>query len=378
VDWNTVCRSKEVGGLGLRRIREFNLALLGKWGWTMLEDTESLWFRVLLERYGVEGGRLKGGGREASLWWRDMHALCRDVWFNAHVSRSVGNGKKTLFWSEVWMGGMSFRERFNRLYDLSLLKDKSVFDMCQLGWGEGGEAWRWRRRLFAWEEEAMGELTLLLHNVILQVDKDDMWLWTLDTSKAFIVRSAYNFLVSQHPIAQPVADSSPWHKDVPLKVVVFAWRLFRDRLPTKDNLFHRGAIDNDSRMCVAGCGFQESSQHLFLHCNVFGSVWHFIYKWIGVVVVTPYTVPDHFNQFSYSGDVSKVRRWIIQVIWFASVWEIWKERNNRIFTDKECSVIQVVDKIKSLAFRWLKGKFPTLPFNYHGWWLSPFTMLDIG
>ena len=45
---------------------------------------------------------------------------------------------------------------------------------------------------------------------------------------------------------------------------------------------------------------------------------------------------------------------------------------------KESSVIQVIDKIKSLAFRWLKAKFVTLPFNYHGWWLSPFTMLDIG
>ena len=27
--------------------------------------------------------RLEGGGREASLWWRNMHVLCRDVWFNA-------------------------------------------------------------------------------------------------------------------------------------------------------------------------------------------------------------------------------------------------------------------------------------------------------
>ena len=147
-----------------------------------------------------------------------MHALCRDVWFNAHVSRSVCNGKKMLFWSEVWTGGMSFRERFSRLYDLSLFKDKSVFDMCQLGWGEGGDAWRWKRRLFAWEEEAVGELTLLLHNVFLQVDKDDRWLWSLDTSKAYTVRSAYNFLITQHPIAHPVGVPSPWHKDVPLKV----------------------------------------------------------------------------------------------------------------------------------------------------------------
>ena len=61
VDWNSVCRSKEVGGLGVRRIREFNIALLGKWCWRLLEDRDSLWFRVLEARYGTEGGRLREG-----------------------------------------------------------------------------------------------------------------------------------------------------------------------------------------------------------------------------------------------------------------------------------------------------------------------------
>lgn len=42
------------------------------------------------------------------------------------------------------------------------------------------------------------------------------------------------------------------------------------------------------------------------------------------------------------------------------------------------TVTQVVDKIKSLTFMSLKVKFNTPPFNFHGWWLSPFTMLGIG
>jgi len=60
VDWNTVCRGKEVGGLGVRRIREFNLALLGRWGWRLLTDSISLWIRVLASRYGMEGGAFRG------------------------------------------------------------------------------------------------------------------------------------------------------------------------------------------------------------------------------------------------------------------------------------------------------------------------------
>ena len=88
----------------------------------------------------------------------------------------VGDGRSTLFWSDVWVGGVAFRDKLSRLFDLSLYKEASVFVMSQLGWGEGGEAWMWRRGLFVWEEELLGELCLLLHNVNLQVDKEDRWL----------------------------------------------------------------------------------------------------------------------------------------------------------------------------------------------------------
>jgi len=105
---------------------------------------------------------------------------------------------------------------------LSVFKQTSVFDMCQLGWGEEGEAWRWRRRLFAWEKEEVGELKLLLHNVHLQVDRDDKWLWTLESSNVFSVQSAYNFLTVHPPLVSSVHVASLWHKGVPLKVVLFA------------------------------------------------------------------------------------------------------------------------------------------------------------
>jgi len=55
IDWKSICRSQEVGGLRVRRIRDFNIALLGKRCWKLLVDRDSLWYRVLSARYGVEG-----------------------------------------------------------------------------------------------------------------------------------------------------------------------------------------------------------------------------------------------------------------------------------------------------------------------------------
>ena len=161
------------------------------------------------------------------------------------------------------------------------------------------------------------------------------------------------------------------------KVGLFAWRLFRDRLPTTDNLICRGVIHHDACLCVTRCGSKENLAHLFLRCNIFGSIWYHIYKWMGVSTVIPFSVGDHFNQFTIDGGVTKARRSILQVLWYATTWEIWKERNNRLFNGKECSIVQVVDKFKSLTFMWLNAKFPSLPFNYHSWWLNSFTMLGI-
>jgi len=217
-----VCSRKKVGGLGVRRIREFNFALLGKWCWRLLVDRECLWFRVLSARYGVEGGQVLDGGREVSTWWRDIAALHREGWFGENVSRSIGNGKSTLFWSDVWVGGVSFRNRFSRLFDLSVFKGEYVFQMCRLGWGVGGEAWSWRRQLFAWEEKLVGELTLLLRSVNLQVGREDRWRWDMETSHTFLVRSAYHFLTAHPNITSVVASPEIWQKDIPLKIVLFA------------------------------------------------------------------------------------------------------------------------------------------------------------
>ena len=192
-----------------------------------------------------------------------------------------------------------------------------------------------------------------------------------------IVRSAYKFLTANAPIDG--AESVPylWHKDVPLKVVLFAWRLLRDRLPTKDNLFRRHVVIINDQFC-AGCEEVEISSHLIIHCDLFGTIWNHIFRWIGVSSVLPSDVISLFNQFNFIGGAVKSRRVLLQVIWFAKVWEIWKERNNRVFNDKNSSIPQVVDKIKSLTFMWLKEKYVSLPANYHGWWLSPFALLGIG
>ena len=172
---------KDYGGLGVRQVQEFNSALLGKWCWRLLVDREGFWYRVLAVRYGEEAGRLEVGGRRGSLWWKELVKIRDGVgeveggWFAARVSKRVGDGSSTFFWHDRWLGDVPFRTRFSRLFDLATNKLCTVAEMSALGWGIGGEAWMWRRRLWAWEEELLEECCHLLKDVVLQTAVSDRW-----------------------------------------------------------------------------------------------------------------------------------------------------------------------------------------------------------
>ena len=98
------------------------------------------------------------GGQSVSSRWREIAKIRDGIgeigggWFVEGVSCQVGDEVNTFFWYDRWLGETPLCLRFSRLFDLSLNKSCSVAIMSHLGWGDGGGAWRWRRRLWAWEE----------------------------------------------------------------------------------------------------------------------------------------------------------------------------------------------------------------------------------
>jgi len=95
---------------------------------------------------------------------------------------------------------------------------------------------------------------------------------------------------------------------------ILAWRLLRDRLPTKINLLNRGIITVADIFCVTGCGHVESVDHLFLHCNFFGDIWYQVRFWLGFLGVDHHNIGDHFLHFTYYLGGMKTRRSFLQLI----------------------------------------------------------------
>jgi len=135
---------------------------------------------------------------------------------------------------------------------------------------------------------------ILLHNVCLQINVKDTWKWLMDISAGYTVRSAYQLLTTQDTSQVAGADAIVWHKHVPLKVSIFAWRLVKNRLPTHANLVHRGILPDPVAGCLCGCGDTETSQHLFISCDFYGTLWFQVQSWLGVSGPDSFTVSDHF------------------------------------------------------------------------------------
>ncbi|PNY09288.1 hypothetical protein L195_g005834 [Trifolium pratense] len=187
----------------------------------------------------------------------------------------------------------------------------------------------------------LGECTSLLYDIVLQTNISDSWIWQHDTGGGYSMRGAYALLTSTDADTVAGAFEVIWHNQVPLEVLILAWRLLRDRLPTKDNLVARNIISHDARFCVTGCGAPKTAKHLFLSCPIFAPLWNMVRSWLGVVSADPELLHDHFIQFIYCSGGLRARRSFLQLVWMCCISIIWHERNNRVFKATGFTVQQI-------------------------------------
>jgi len=75
----------------------------------------------------------------------------------------------------------------------------------------------------------------------------------------------------------------------------------------------------------------ETTSHLFLSCDNYCEVWSNVWNWLGISSVTSVDLRQHFMQFTLMVGMPRASHLFLRAIWFATIWVIWKDRNNRIF-----------------------------------------------
>lgn len=163
VNWNTVKRPKNLGGLGVLDLDLFSRALRQRWLWYEWTDPARP--------------------------WTGMEVPCNEVdkqFFRASTCVTIGNGRRAKFWESAWLDGRAPRDIAPNLYKLAWRKNLTVCEELQNG--------NWTRGL--WRMTTADEMVelVVLGNRLLEIQLNDQKdairsRWTADGK--FTARSAH-------------------------------------------------------------------------------------------------------------------------------------------------------------------------------------------
>ncbi|XP_035547377.1 uncharacterized mitochondrial protein AtMg00310-like [Juglans regia] len=100
--WKLLGKNKAKGGLGYRDFEHFNLALLAKQGWRLIQQSQSLAAKVMKAKYYFRSDFLNAKlGSNASFLWRSF-LEAKKVLEEGLIWR-IGNGEGVSIWRDKWI-----------------------------------------------------------------------------------------------------------------------------------------------------------------------------------------------------------------------------------------------------------------------------------
>ncbi|GKV16991.1 hypothetical protein SLEP1_g27551 [Rubroshorea leprosula] len=380
VKWDYVCCSKQKGGLGVSDLRRKNWALLGKWWFRFGDGVESLWKRIVKEKY--YGGKWEEvditafGNRRMSKLWRDIINIGGRSMKLSNIlvegfKWEVGEGNRVSFWSNPWVGNKTLRVEYPRLYELSTNKECKISD---IGVWEGDKwCWKmeWRRERIGREKDEEEKLREGLERIQLKKSVQDCWRWIHDSEGRYGVKNAYDFLAPTECVLDEHWSKLIWCKLVPSKVSFFGWRLCLDRLPTKWNIRKRGVpLQEEELKCVLCKDKVEEINHLFNMCKEVWIFWVEVMQWWGMVTVMPNNVLSVADIFV--NDLGRlIGKEMGACIFLVAAWYLWYWRNGEVFQNGNNIRGRLMDMVQAKSFFWIKTKIHGCVFSFHEWKVKP-------
>ena len=139
----------------------------------------------------------------------------------------------------------------------------------------------------------------------------------------------------------------------PPKCKIFAWLVLQNRVWTADRLDRR--VWQNYGLCKLCNQVQETAGHLLFKYRFTTHIWTSLKNWLGLHDVTPEgwhvhnTIEDWCSQVIHKRwPYRKAPASIVMLI----SWEVWKERNARVFQNKSSTSRMLVSRIKKEMTMW--------------------------
>ena len=221
--------------------------------------------------------------------------------------------------------------------------------------------WRWHREIRSGMEldQMHNLLNMLPSSISSEADK---WNWMMNGKAIFSVAQIRKCI--DQKCLQHEDRSNTWNKWVPKKVNIFVWRLMRNGIPTKVNLFGRGVDVNSYRCNLCKHGIDDIS-HLFVNCELAKELMVKINNWLQLSIPEMEVINmidwcKQLNCTSYS-------RTIMEAIIYIGWWHVWKERNNVLHTGNHDNLINIFNSIVTLSFLWISSRDRKHSYTWEKW-----------
>ncbi len=328
VNWAKTCLPTSQGGLGVLSLDKFTRALRLRWLWNEWRDPSKPWVGLETPCDGVD---------------RDL--------FAASTKITVGDGNTTRFWDSAWINGQRPKDLMPLVYEISKNRKKSLRQ------GKEDDSWVHDLTLDAGSSITINLLDQLVRlweavrNVHLDSEEPDQIVWKFTSSGHYTASSAYHAQCLGAPNTN--FNSLIWKVWAPGKCKFHAWLIIQNRVWTSDRLATRG-WRNNGHCPLCRCD-TETALHLVAMCRYTKRIWRLVATWAGYQQLEPAqweearSVHQWWESLANTPGIPKkgLRSLILLV-----VWEIWKERNRRIFDHKEMATGVLLAKIKEEASLW--------------------------
>jgi hypothetical protein len=269
--------------------------------------------------------------------------------FYAATTISLGNGRKTPFWHAPWLNGCMPKDIAPKIFKLCKRKNWSVAHALHDD--------EWVRKLALDATTSIEHLTQFvqlwanIQAVHLWEDVKDDITWKLIDNGQYSTASAYK--LQFFGLVESNFNKIIWKVWATPKAKHHAWLALQHRLWTADRLRRRN-WDNCG-VCQLCKQTEETHDHLFVHCRFTTRIWENLKEWFGLQGFYPrlWAGLSIREWWSSMAEGSSPHRKGLASLVLLTVWEIWKERNARVFRHKASPSFVIVDKIKCEARLWV-------------------------
>ena len=346
--WDKVCLSREEGGIGFRMIHEFNLALLAKQLWRLVQFPDSLVARVLRGRYYRLGSPLRvNAATGPSYVWTSISAARNLLLLG--IRQKIHSGYEVKVWEDPWIPTNPARPAAPMAPVMH--PNMRVSDLINQ------ESKDWDVGLLE-NYVHPDDIPFIRSLAISSTHRRDSYCWNFTRNGQYTVKSGYwvaqNLLnkTEEREVLDPSItklQAVAWKLKAPTKICHLIWQLLTGHVAVTRNLVRRNMrCDNYCPRCGEA---EETVTHAIFECPPALQVWS-----LASTLTSPnifpvsriYTNMDYL--FWRKNNIIEPDRDRDPYPWI--IWYIWKARNEKLFRGIDRDPLELVRHAESECQAW--------------------------